>query len=128
MHTVSPQRIQLRRTKGWRKPAGALNVARPTSWGNPFRVGFSYRWADGEPCPYPKPAKTVEGEWEQLERCQSIRQAVLWYEAWITKMVPFLADEARRVLRGHDLACWCPVDQYPCHADVLLAISNGVTE
>ena len=32
-------RIQLRRTKGWRKPPGAVVVARPSRWGNPFRVG-----------------------------------------------------------------------------------------
>lgn len=31
-----PQRIQRRRTKGWRMPAGALYVGRPTKWGNPF--------------------------------------------------------------------------------------------
>ena len=31
--------------------------------------------------------------------------------------------------RGHDLACWCPLDE-PCHADVLLEIANAqqVTE
>jgi hypothetical protein len=27
------------------------------------------------------------------------------------------------VLRGRDLACWCPIGQ-PCHADVLLEIAN----
>ena len=32
--------------------------------------------------------------------------------------------EARRLLRGHDLACWCPLDQ-PCHADVLLEVANS---
>jgi hypothetical protein len=26
-------------------------------------------------------------------------------------------------LRGHDLCCWCSLDQ-PCHADVLLEIAN----
>lgn len=26
-------------------------------------------------------------------------------------------------LRGHDLACWCPLEQ-PCHADVLLELAN----
>ena len=29
-------------------------------------------------------------------------------------------------LRGHDLACWCPLDQ-PCHADVLIELANEVT-
>lgn len=29
----------------------------------------------------------------------------------------------RRDLAGHDLACWCALDQ-PCHADVLLELAN----
>lgn len=34
-------------------------------------------------------------------------------------------EDIRRELAGKDLACWCsPFD--PCHADVLLAIANGV--
>ncbi len=32
-------------------------------------------------------------------------------------------DEAKRELRGCDLACYCPLDE-PCHADVLLAVAN----
>ena len=31
-----PQRVQLRRTKGWRKPPNTVVVARPSKWGNPF--------------------------------------------------------------------------------------------
>jgi hypothetical protein len=34
-----PKRIQLQRTKDWRKPAGAIVVARPSRWGNPIHVG-----------------------------------------------------------------------------------------
>lgn len=33
-----PKRIQLRRSKGWRLPGGAVVVARPSRYGNPFRV------------------------------------------------------------------------------------------
>ena len=33
-----PKRIQQRRTPGWRKPKGAISVARPHKWGNPFKV------------------------------------------------------------------------------------------
>lgn len=36
MTTAAPKRIQLRRSKGWRKPEGAVVVSRPTKWGNPF--------------------------------------------------------------------------------------------
>jgi hypothetical protein len=38
-----PQRIQRKRTKGWRMPANAVYVGRPTKWGNPFEV-----WRDGD--------------------------------------------------------------------------------
>jgi uncharacterized protein DUF4326 len=31
-------RIQLRRSRGWRLPAGTVSVARPHRWGNPYRV------------------------------------------------------------------------------------------
>jgi len=34
----TPQRMQMRRTKGWRRPPGAVYVGRPTKWGNPFSV------------------------------------------------------------------------------------------
>ena len=34
------KRIQLRRTKGWRKPEGAIVVARPSRWGN-YRVTYT---------------------------------------------------------------------------------------
>ncbi len=33
---MSPQRIQRKRTKGWRMPEGAVYVGRPTKWGNPY--------------------------------------------------------------------------------------------
>ena len=32
---MTPHRTQLRRTKGWRKPPGAIVVPRPTAGGNP---------------------------------------------------------------------------------------------
>ena len=31
-----PARIQRKRTKGWKMPANAIYVGRPTRWGNPF--------------------------------------------------------------------------------------------
>jgi hypothetical protein len=94
-----PKRIQLRRTKGWRKPEGAIVVARPSRWGNPFSVG-----------PRDEGGMTPE-------------QAVNAYRYFFA-LNPFLVDAARRHLAGRDLACWCPLDQ-PCHADVLLELANG---
>lgn len=36
--TRSPRRIQRKRTRGWRKPDGVVNVTRPGKWGNQFTV------------------------------------------------------------------------------------------
>ena len=43
-----PERIQRKRTKGWRMPVGAVYVGRPTKWGNPFPIAeTSARYAVG---------------------------------------------------------------------------------
>lgn len=34
-----PQRIQRKRTKGWRMPNGVIYVGRPSFWANPFKFG-----------------------------------------------------------------------------------------
>ena len=77
-------------------PAGAVKVARPTRWGNPFPV--------------------VNGNHEQ---------AITLFRAWLQSSYRGrqLAPLIRRDLRGKDLACWCPLDK-PCHADILLEIAN----
>ena len=41
MTDSKPKRVQLRRTKGWRKPEGAIVVARPSPWDNPFKAGVN---------------------------------------------------------------------------------------
>jgi hypothetical protein len=43
--------------------------------------------------------------------------------SWLRRWAAGDYAEARRILRGHDLACWCPLDQ-PCHADVLLELAD----
>ena len=43
-----PQRIQRKRTKGWRMPEGAVYVGRPSRWGNPWGDAESFRrWITG---------------------------------------------------------------------------------
>ncbi|MGI9025750.1 MAG: DUF4326 domain-containing protein [Burkholderiaceae bacterium] len=87
--------MQLQRTRNWRMPPGTRVVARPTAWGNPFRVG-----------------DRVEG-WGIVK---SRAEAVELYRQRVTAPPPGHSYEE---LRGLNLACWCPLDE-PCHADVLL--------
>lgn len=115
-----PQRIQLRRTKGWRLPAGAIVVSRPTKWGNPFTlwtvpdaVELYRRWLAGE---------VDRAEWER--RLAADKQPLVAQlkignlELKRTNILNHIAQ-----LRDSDLACWCPLDK-PCHADVLLELAN----
>jgi NTP pyrophosphatase (non-canonical NTP hydrolase) len=99
-----PQRIQRKRTKGWRMPNGAIYVGRGTQWGNPFRV---------DPLGI-----------DPLTR----EQAIARYRYEIVQMnggvVGFNRFWVQQKLRGKDLACWCPLAQ-PCHADVLLELASG---
>lgn len=148
--TGTSKRIQLSRAKGWRKPEGAIVVARPSKWGNPFRVGtrsalarvpaihFPHReWeyedrisADGMRHDYHHPGGKVT---EVHVRYMTQAEVVETYRAYVTGEgwplfwrggAPYTVEDIRRELAGHDLACWCkPGD--PCHADALLEIANG---
>ena len=92
-----PERIRLSRQRGWRKPEGAIVVARPTEWGNPFVVG------------------------PDLTRAQAVD---LYRDALLEGYLAITVEDVRRDLAGHDLACWCPLSE-PCHSDVLLEVANG---
>jgi Domain of unknown function (DUF4326) len=121
-----PERMQLRRSRGWRKPADTIAVVRPSKWGNPFTAAehgalavarFRRLLADRRDAPAPNARH------------------------------PYPSDEQIRAeLAGHDLACWCPLPvrrrdgvtalaaplgiAVPahidgCHADVLLRVVDG---
>jgi aspartate aminotransferase-like enzyme len=104
---VSPQRIQLRRTAGWKKPAGAVTVSRGTFYGNPFRIGHLVR---------------LRGD-EDVSVVINRELAVALFRAYAVERTGF-SRMVRRELAGKTLACWCAPD-VPCHADVLLEIANG---
>ena len=117
-----PRRIQLRRTKGWRKPEGAVVVSRPTRWGNPVRVLHRDGTWDVVGVDVHGPEIAV-----RISRRDALQAAVDWYRSILTR--PGKGGEFdRQVIRDHlagaDLACWCKPDE-PCHADVLLEIANA---
>lgn len=121
--SAGPRRIQLRRTKGWRKPPDAIVVARPTKWGNPYAIG------DGADI-------HVHADGYSIEVALTADLAVALYRDLMITRTQHFPDEhpedaayADRwladleTLRGHDLCCWCPLDA-PCHGTVLLEMAN----
>lgn len=122
-----PQRIQRKRTKGWRMPEGAVYVGRPTLWGNPYTVEAVHRSGPFD--------VVVDGEFRAqatgIEAARRIavgryRDHLLTYMGRLSGVETPTISAIRAELRGKDLACWCPLDQ-PCHADVLLEIANEPT-
>lgn len=119
-----PERIQLSRQKGYRKPEGAIVVTRSTRWGNPFTV------ADAVAAEYEEPRRAcvshftawVEGhdDYPDVYVVGSRR----FDRRWIREHLPELA--------GRALACWCPLpapgEPDHCHAAVLLDLAAKAGE
>ena len=131
------KRIQRQRRKGFKLPAGTMFVGRPTIWGNPFVAG--------KPCGIFKAPHGLNGSDETIIESLTLDQCLEFYRTLVIgciqpEMHPYGHDWyrnfkakthgahpsewARSILRGCDLACWCPLDQ-PCHADILLEIANA---
>ena len=103
-----PVRLQLSRRKGFHLQAlslatnglPAVTVARPSKWGNPWKVV-----RDGS-----------------AEHCVEL------YRQWINGNVWSFPNKEiiRKELRGKNLACYCGKECF-CHADILLELANSVT-
>jgi len=97
-----PQRVQLKRSAGWKMPANTVKVDRTTRWGNPFTIA----------------------------ECGSAAIAVAQHGRWMRGEIgapggvePPARDVLRTALGGRHLACWCALNG-PCHADLLLVLAN----
>lgn len=116
---AKPVRLQLSRKRGFNLQAlsmatnglPAVNVARPTKWGNPFRVGC----AGGA---YTAKVMNQRHAWNLYRSVAPDNER--------------LVEAARSELRGMNLACWCklpePGFKDECHAAVLLELANRICE
>jgi len=91
---TKPSRIQRSRSKGWRKPADAIFVGRPSKWGNPYIIG---------------------------QHVSTNAEAVAAYAKWLMAN-PTLMNDLHE-LSGKPLMCWCSLSE-PCHGDVLLSLAS----
>lgn len=123
----TPQRIQLKRTKGWRKPEGVVVVSRPSRWGNPFqlRQGTDYHGQHGQVLRTWAVVRDGSEVYPPVQRRTAAGIAVAMFRnALIAGDLDVTVGYAQDELAGKSLACWCPLDGQPCHADVLLEIAN----
>jgi hypothetical protein len=142
-----PVRLQLSRKKGFNLQAlsratnglEAVRVARPSRWGNPWRVenivgGQRYArllgsdWSVASDFLWHKffdkgPIRDVAGI--AFTRAAN-EAAVSMYRGLllsIAQVEPEALSEFIRPLIGRNLGCYCQL-RLPCHADVLLEIAN----
>ena len=98
-------------------PEGAVNVCRPTIWGNPFVH-------DDPAVAVEAFRKLISGGTVFFEMGPGKLQFAKRYHPSTTHWAyPDYVREHIHQLRGKDLACFCPLDQ-PCHAAVLLELAN----
>lgn len=132
----APVRLQLNRRKGFNLQAlslatnglPAVNVARPSKWGNPYKVG-ECAWTHLRYPDDPAVPETVRGLAIKSRRVVAdALDACFLY--WFRIAQALLHEPSRSMLarsflelRGLNCACWCPIDQ-PCHADILLYYAN----
>lgn len=104
-----PERVQLRRVRGWRMPPGTVKVDRTTVFGNPFHA-------------------EVYGQ----ERAVDLFEEFLYggdERTYLRRGEPAVYPSDALILTalgGQNLACWC--GDGPCHADVLLALAEALGE
>jgi uncharacterized protein DUF4326 len=126
-----PQRIQRKRTKGWKMPPNTVTVDRSTIFGNPFKV-VHVKFVPTSANPEPDEEWHVENEgsfYRFKTKMEALTASINLFRTAANRPSDKASSWRRKVqfaLRGKDfVACWCPLDQ-PCHADVLLEIANEI--
>lgn len=114
-----PQRVQLRRSAGWRMPPNTVKVDRSTKWGNPFTAATAIQTGSAKPGTAHAFVVEVFRGW-----LTPGPNSDLWWMGPESDAKKAAMMRDLRELRGKNLACWCKLGE-PCHADVLLELANA---
>lgn len=123
-----PIRLQLKGDRGFGLQRASLAInglpaiscAYPSYWKNPWSIAGTRRWL-----------RSVNVQ-ETHTRSARARNCTEQHASWLVNGIPtgghYSTERAERLrrlpeLRGHNLACWCPLDR-PCHCDVLLKLNE----
>ncbi len=123
------QRIQRKRTKGWRMPDNALYVGRPSRWGNPLKLVGSTLCID---------VRYRGGTWAVLTggADTDLLMHYFWviatghprYRNLMNMDMQYWSDHFLNLdwteLEGKYLACWCPLTHSNCHAEILIQLAH----
>lgn len=128
---TKPVRLQLKRSKGFRLQEAsqaanglpAMIVARPTKWGNPWRVKIRGRFNNGDPAWAGAHDQECNYPFSQTQAEAAARAVDCFDKGFRAGILTRIRIEEVTELSGNNLACWC-APSLPCHADVLLRLAN----
>ena len=122
------ERIQRKRTKGWKMPDNTTYVGRPTMWGNPFKLIGDMIYVDAGHrrkilskwvCYYDG------GGYDTSDVVKLFRDLLMDFNSH--EVEPEIRDKFKLMrdriqdLKGKDLACFCSLS-CQCHADALIEL------
>jgi len=119
-----PIRIQRKRTKGWRKPANSVIVDRTSRWGNPFKVGETFKNSMLFMGLFTKDIKEFKEYIKNGIYVKDARHAIKLYRRLLNIYTAEKIREHVAPLKGKNLICFCKLSD-SCHADVLLKLANN---
>jgi hypothetical protein len=122
-----PERLQLSRKRGFRLPEGARSVARPSKFGNMFKLKEAVARDDPRRATLERAVLNVTSldvSGVAVLRAETNTVAAEAYGIWIRLPENWALREAVvSELRGIDLACYCPPGS-ACHVEGLLLVAN----
>jgi len=120
-------RVQRKRTKGYKLPENTKCVNRGTKWGNPIKLIGDIIYINA------KYRRTILDPWVYYNVGDIEDVIYLYKKLWDgTKFqnpdLQYWADRFSELdlkeIEGKNLACFCSLSA-PCHADVLIKIAKG---
>ena len=132
------ERIQRKRTAGWRMPEDGVYAGRGSAYGNPFAIVKIKERQYNNPYYCIKLViinelslqiyQTIDLN-QYFEPNQVKKVAVKLYEKYIKLDHQeagnnSILSKMRRELPGKKIVCWCPLDQ-PCHVDIIIKLINN---
>lgn len=139
---IKPMRVQRSRKKGFNLQEASRSglpvkyVGRPTKWGNPLKLIGDAIYIDASH------RRKILNPWVLYGHGNDIKDLIyLYIKLWdgiefSNTDLQYWSDKFKELdlteLKGKDLACFCPLvnkkgEYAPCHADVLLSLSNNIS-
>jgi hypothetical protein len=118
-----PQRIQRKRTKGWKQPENTCYCGRGSKWGNLFTVGRPlYSWGKAlltvAVCKHPNAYIEIFNS-DLFAGITTLEKSLEYYELWLDMQIKNKSLDLIELLKYDYLSCWCPLDK-KCHVDILI--------